>query len=97
MANHGVPDLSYVDSVRFFESVATAGKCPMCSTNSWSIAIRSDDHKLCFLQLSGTQHSTGPAYNLNLDCNKCGFVRLHRAHTIIAWLEQNPADAKVGQ
>lgn len=96
-SNSESPIVSYDDAVRFLTEVTPGGKCPMCGTNTWAIAIRADDHTLCYFQHSGFDRGGESAYSLSIDCNTCGYVRVHRAQKIITWLDGNRTKEEPGQ
>lgn len=82
--------LLFVDAVRFFTAVTKDGNCPMCKTNDWSIAIKNDDHSMCFVTRADASKNGVPAYELELVCRKCGFIRMHRTAPIAFWIKANP-------
>ncbi|SEE13047.1 hypothetical protein [Pseudomonas coleopterorum] len=84
--------INFRDAVRFFTTVTPAGHCPMCKNNNWGIAIQEEDKTLCYLTLSTNQQNGIRSYDLHLTCNDCGYLRVHRAKALKAWIDSNEED-----
>lgn len=85
-------EIKFADAVRFFVTIAPKSNCYVCGTDRWEIPFSDMDNGLCFLSPTGATKGGVDMYNLNLECTKCGVLRVHRAEHIREWLDKNPEE-----
>ncbi|WP_137010125.1 hypothetical protein [Aquitalea aquatilis] len=96
-----IKNLSIPDLVRFFSNPNHDGVCPVCGKDEWTVnsyenqgsneilintlpQVRYDSDKNTAAIL-GASHVVVP-----VECDNCGYTRLHGVRRILSWLENNP-------
>ncbi|WP_138725716.1 hypothetical protein [Pseudomonas lactis] len=92
-----MPKMLFSDAVRFFEQVTEGSACPACKASKWKIPNREDNPRLCFFRPAGLARASENQYNLEIECEICGFVRLHRASPIIRWTLTNASPELIAE
>jgi Zn ribbon nucleic-acid-binding protein len=82
------------DAVRFLIALSPSSKCPACSEEKWIVPYADEEQQFAFLTPLVVSYGNEPAYNLALECAKCGFVREHRARFVEEWIAANPVVAE---
>lgn len=85
-------NLLFKDAVRFLEQKSPKAACPFCGSDKWIVPFADADKEMAFLMPLNAKFNSETAYNLELECNNCGFIRSHRARVIAEWLAKNPAE-----
>lgn len=84
-------NILFDDAVRFLMAVSPSSKCPACGEEKWIVPYADHAQKYAFLTPLVVSYGNEPAFNLALECAKCGFVREHRARFVEEWISANPA------
>ncbi|MDH0342860.1 hypothetical protein [Chromobacterium haemolyticum] len=88
-------NVTYEEAVRFFSSVTPNSKCPICEHETFNITGDFDDQGLNQSVL-GLMMTSERAKNklwgraiIQVECEKCGYLKFHNATTIRTWLNIN--------
>lgn len=85
-------DLYFKDAVRYLSHLTPRAACPFCGSEKWILPFEDHATDKIFLMPLNAKLGDQEAYNLELECDKCGFIRAHRAQFISEWLAQNPEE-----
>lgn len=84
----------FKDAIRFLVAKTDKAKCPCCGSEKWIVPFAEGTDEVVFLMPLGATFGSEPAYNLELECDNCGFIREHRAKFIADWIAKNPSQEK---
>lgn len=84
----GAPIIKYDDAVRFFVEIKAVGACYACTAQMFNIVTTGD---LCDLKRDTDEHGNFiDSYRIELECDNCGLVRVHRTDVLEKWLSEAP-------
>lgn len=88
--------ITYEEAVKFFTNIAPDEVCPVCSHSTFSIAGSFDEGEgqvVMVLMVSPlpTFRKLGGRTTVQVECEKCGYLKFHNAVKIRKWLDENSA------
>ncbi|KAE9642404.1 hypothetical protein EJA70_19405 [Pseudomonas sp. PB103] len=84
----GTPIIKYDDAVRFFVEIKAVGACYACNAQMFNIVTTGD---ICDLKRDVDEFGNFiDSYRIELECDNCGLVRVHRTDVLEKWLSETP-------